>query len=92
MSELKINGKTVTLRGRIPAKEGRYIRKLLTAIVDDDLLTQVPLMQFLIESWEFPGDPKDEESYWDLDTMREFIPLSKAIADTFTEQDTAQKN
>ena len=90
--EIQINGKTVTLRDKIPVKEGRYIRKTLTAIDDDDLLSQVPLMQFLVESWEFPGDPKDAESYGDLDTIREFIPLSKAIAEMFTDQETSQKN
>ena len=92
MSEIKINGKTVKLRDRFPAKEGRYIWKLLVAIEDADLLSQVPIMQFLVESWGFPGDPKDPASYEELDTIREFIPLSKAIGAFFAEAADSEKN
>jgi len=46
-----------------------------------DLRTQVPVFTRLVESWEFDGNPSDEESYGELDIVQEILPLSLLVQD-----------
>lgn len=86
-----INGKRVTLRERIPLRDGHRIPALLQACADGDLNTQVAVARLVIESWEFPGDPSDAESYQELDTFSEVIPLMTWVAERVQARATVPK-
>lgn len=74
-----IAGKKVTLRSRLPAREGGTIYKHLSAGDMTDMLTFAPFLGLLIESWEFEGDPRDAASYAELDVPSELMPLISEV-------------
>lgn len=76
---LTINGKRVTLKRRLPMRDAPRLPALLQACGDGDYRTQTAVLQALVESWEFDGDPSDPASYEALDVFSEFVPLSDAI-------------
>ncbi len=80
-NERVINGKKVVLHNRIPGRELRSLPKLLRQIQGEDLYEQLPLCKLLIESWEAPGSPMDDEAYGDLDGFRELLPVQKFVAE-----------
>lgn len=74
-----VNGKQVTLRERLLLIDTYNITALINKVSVDDLRTHIPVMKLFIESWDFDGDPMDDESYNTLDTIREFMPISEMI-------------
>lgn len=84
MAEVTIAGKRVTFRERVPLKLGARLPKLAGEIDGEDFSTVVPVLQMLIESWEFEGDPADAASYDELDLFGEMIPLSNAMGTELT--------
>ena len=81
-----INGKEVVFRDRFPAKDYWDLPGALSAVATQaqdgkmDLKAAVPVLQRVVKSWEFAGEPKDAESFGELDIFRELIPLLTAAA------------
>jgi hypothetical protein len=87
----EINGKQVTFRSRFPARDNWDLPQKLAAISEQtqkgglDLKMVVPVLQRMIESWEFDGDPAKADAYGDLDIFSELIPMLGAAAKTIGE-------
>lgn len=81
-----VNGRQVTLKKRLPLREGQTLPALIhrASSGEGDTAAQIEMGIMLIESWEFPGDPHDPESYQDLDLFDEFFPLRNALAEHVT--------
>ena len=88
--EVTINCKRVTFRERIPLRIGARLPKLASETDNLDYQTNVPVMQILIESWEFPGDPADASAYDELDLFSEMKPLVDATATELLRRVTEQ--
>ena len=82
--ELMINGKIVRVKSRFPARENWDLPNLLMKFSQQeggfDLKQIVPVLPRLVESWEFEGDPTDEDAYEELDLFRELIPLVREVS------------
>lgn len=82
----KINEKQVDFFQTFPAKDNwdlpAALSELGTAAQGGglDLKKAIPVLQRVVNSWEFGGDPKDADAYGDLDIFRELIPLMTAVA------------
>lgn len=66
-----------------PAEQfhGAFIAIFDTALRSGDFEADTrPLMPF-VESWDAPGDPKDLQAWVDLDYIKEYLPLRRAITD-----------
>jgi hypothetical protein len=72
--EAVVNGKVVKFKRHLSTSQGAQliaaVRKAQTEA--GDTLANIPALQVLIESWEFPGDPADAASY-DGDNGPEFF-------------------
>ena len=80
--KVTVNGKKVVLRERFPVREFDGLRKKFQQLTPDMPWKQrASIMMEFVESWEFDGDPKDDESWGDLDLFSESLPLETAIAD-----------
>ena len=85
--ERTVAGKRVVFRRRIPL-----------SILDSmeqagrDMRAAIPMLQTMIESWEWPGDPNDPASYGELDIIEEFMPLVQAASACIQERVGAIKN
>jgi hypothetical protein len=86
MSDVMIAGRRVTFRERIPLRIGARLPAMAAAIDNSDWLTFVPVMQVLIESWEFEGSPCQAESYDELDLFSEVMPLAAAVGTELTQR------
>ena len=81
-----VNGTPVRMRTRFPAKENWDLPGMLMTFARQDeggfdLQRIVPVLPRLIEGWGFDGlDPREAESYGELDLFREVIPLVKEVA------------
>jgi len=85
--EKEINGKQVTFKRHLSAREAWSITKSANRAPDttptfDETVEQ---MRIFIESWEFEGDPADPKSYDGLDFF-DFVQLSQAIAEYMQER------
>ena len=81
-TELEINGKKVTLRARLPARDSWVILELLRTGSEDEESSfddEARLLSVVVLSWEFGGDPSDPRSYADLAVFSEFLPLRDAV-------------
>lgn len=82
----EINGKRVEFKQRFPARENWDLPRVISSLGSQaqggaiDFEASVPVLQRMIDSWDFDGDPKDAESYGELDLFRELIPLLKEAA------------
>mgnify|MGYP000843921984 CR=1 FL=1 len=79
--EVTVSGKTVWLRDRIPAREGWPLRQLLARAATGERLSfeeDAQALAYVVESWEFEGDPSDPAVYGDLD-MGDFIAIENAV-------------
>ena len=79
-----INGKQITFRARLPARDNWDLPELIRAMGQQgesvDMRQAVPVLARVVASWEFDGDPHDPNAYGDLDLFRELIPLVNALA------------
>ena len=99
MPEITIAGKKVTVRERFPAKRFHALWKAIASnagMGEGSYEEQVLPYVGTVTSWEFPGDPEKAESWAELDTFTETLPLIRAInthiKGLLTELDTAIKN
>jgi len=82
----KINEKNVDFVLKFPAKDNWDLPQALSELGTTaqgggfDLQKAVPVLQRVVRSWEFDGDPKDADAFGDLDIFRELIPLVTAVA------------
>lgn len=94
--EITVNGKAVVLRDRMPAAEFHHLRKEMirqaTAGEEVPWDERAKLLKEFVVSWEFDGDPKEVESWGQLDLFSEFIPLERAIGESIAERITNAKN
>jgi hypothetical protein len=75
--EITVNGKRVILRDRLSAREGWPLRALMAKAAREGDLSfeeEAQALSAVIESWDFPGDPHDVESYAELD-MPDFLAI-----------------
>ena len=84
--EYTIAGKKVIFKRKITVREAPEFFSLCAAADSSDPAKMVPVLRFLIESWEFEGDPKAAESYDDMDVIEEFSPLTGAANRFITER------
>ena len=79
--EVTVNGKKVTLRDRLPAKQSWPLMGALQNMSNGKLEYDdaVMLLKTAIESWEFAGDPTDAASYETLDLFSEMMPLANEV-------------
>jgi hypothetical protein len=79
--EVTVSGKTVWLRDRIPAREGWALRQLLARAATGERLSfeeDAQVLAYVVEAWEFEGDPTDPDVYAGLD-MADFIAIENAV-------------
>lgn len=74
-NEVRINGKLVVFKARVPLSKAADLPVLIGA-VEKDLRAVARVGQILIEEWEFDGSPADRRSYEDLDVTSEVMPLA----------------
>jgi hypothetical protein len=82
MPEITIAGKKVTVRERFPAKRFHALWKAISSNAGMGELPyeeQVAPYVGTVVAWEFPGDPEKPESWAELDTFTETLPLIRAI-------------
>ena len=75
--DVTVNGKRVTLRDRLTAAEGWPLRSLIAKAKRDGNLNfeeEAQAIATVVESWEFPGDPRDPAAYAALDFF-DFVAL-----------------
>ena len=80
--QIEINGKKVVLRDRLPAQECWPVLASLRrglAGQEPSFDEEAQVLAFVVEEWEFEGDPHDPTSYATLDLLSEFLPLDNAI-------------
>lgn len=77
--EFHVAGKRVSLKRRLPLKDGQRLPGDLAAMRPSDMAVAVPIMRTLIESWEFDGDPSDPAAWDRLDLFTEVWPLWKHV-------------
>jgi len=82
---ITINGKQVHIKSHFPARDNWDLPQVLMAFANQgsdklDMQRVVPALPRLIESWEFEGDPAEEDAYGDLDLFRELIPLVREVS------------
>lgn len=85
--EIDVRGKKVVLRDRIPAREGWPLRDLVLRGAQGERLSfdeEAQALSYMVESWEFDGDPREAESYAGLD-LAEFLTLAREAAKNFRE-------
>ena len=91
--DIQINGKRVTLRDKIEARWFDELLELVEAFNDTTrkklsfmpiplkFTELVKLGQMSVESWEFDGDPKENESWARLDLTLELLPLITQLSE-----------
>lgn len=77
----QVTGRYIKIREIIPIEQGYLLPELVNKIDRNDLRSQIPVMAFLIEDWEFEGSPQDPESYTKIDTITQFMPISRTLQD-----------
>ena len=83
--EVTVAGKRVTFKRRILVKDAMTFTSLCQRATSADPERMIPVLCFVIESWEFAGDPHDPAAYGDMDVIAEFNPLAQA-ADRYVAQ------
>ena len=79
--ELTVAGKRVVLRERISAREGWALRGLAARAMQGERLSfeeECQALAYVVESWEFDGDPTDPAAYEALDAT-DFIAIDQAV-------------
>lgn len=84
--EKKINGKKVVLQERLPLRDYNNIFALTGKIDGENLRTFLPICLKMVSSWEFPGDPKDEAAWDELDIFTELLPIANFVQASITER------
>ncbi len=93
--DVTINGKRVTLRERLPARDNWDLMKGFGEGADLQSMSfeqATDIFRRFVESWEFEGDPADVESYAPLDMFREYLPLMQAVSERITDLMGGGKN
>jgi len=91
--EIKVNGKAVVLRTRLPGRQTwEMVRNAAsegaTMPEYDDAVKQLTIF---VESWEFEGDPGDPAAYEALDYF-ELMDIYMAAQDAFQKNLSGLKN
>uniref|UniRef100_A0A6H1ZC25 Tail assembly chaperone n=1 Tax=viral metagenome TaxID=1070528 RepID=A0A6H1ZC25_9ZZZZ len=95
---MEINGKEVTLRTYIPAKQGwglmQIIPKLSTLANGrvpeyDEIVT---MLCAIVKEWGFEGDPDDPVAYENLNLFTELLPLFYGVAEALGDLVASRKN
>jgi len=81
--ELVVNGRCVTMKDKLPARENWDLISQWRELDPNSFDDMAGMLARFVESWDFPGDPKDVESYAELDLFREFSPLVEAMNQLF---------
>lgn len=82
--DIMINGRRVTLRETLPARENWDLMKGFGEGVEFKDMTfeqATNVFRRFVESWEYDGDPAQVDSYANLDLFREYMPLMQAIGE-----------
>lgn len=92
--EIEVNGKTVVLRTKLPAKANWDLMKKFEnfnpAELEFDEVADV--IKRFVESWELDGDPKDTDSWEDIDMFTELFPIVKAVTEFIGQASGGSKN
>ena len=84
--DVTINGRRVTLRGKLPAADNWDMLAQFGQTGEFDLRTMTfeqvtDLFRRFVESWEYDGDPASIDSYRELDLFKEYMPLMSAVSE-----------
>jgi len=85
--DVTINGKRVTLRESLPARENWDLMKGFgdgAEFKDMSFDQATDIFRRFVETWEYDGDPALVESYAGLDLFQEYMPLMQAVAERIT--------
>lgn len=77
--EVTVSGKKVKLYDKLEARRNWDVMQKWQKLDPNNFDDVAGFMARLVESWEFPGDPADVESYAKLDLFTEFTPICDAV-------------
>lgn len=91
--EVKVNGHTVVFKSRYPVDENTRLGKLLTAAADGDTEKQIAMLRYVVERWDYDGNPSERRSYGKMDVIDDILPMVNAFGTYIVERNEgSQKN
>ncbi len=69
----------------------RQYRDFIKATKEGDLDKVIELVPMLIEKWDFPGDPHDQDYVLDTLSLQDWIDITKVVGDALTAEFSSPK-